>query len=282
MFVSSRRKLGAIPTTRQEEVRRGACDETGDPKAPFWRSRRTEKLSIHAFVSVVGWEPGAAPTARRGGAYREAGLLISTPEREKSLLSFKTGTLEDPIHVFGNVVGTKTTAATFEAFNKGNSSIKHKAYDEPDPPSLRGFFSWTTLFSEYLVSLEQDHSQWATKIRRTVVGRRQRSERLFSGNGGRKDHNRRVTEVRRTTVGGDRGRKNHCLVTESVFLSELHVPDEFFARNQYNELPAEFSTAISFRRNFPLVFPMESQPKIRWCESMKNILDSSENMSVTS
>ncbi|KAL0921302.1 hypothetical protein M5K25_008361 [Dendrobium thyrsiflorum] len=48
----------------EAEVRRGACDEASDPKAPFWHLRGAGKSYIHAFISMVGWKSSAVPKAR--------------------------------------------------------------------------------------------------------------------------------------------------------------------------------------------------------------------------
>ncbi|KAL0910950.1 hypothetical protein M5K25_019047 [Dendrobium thyrsiflorum] len=68
----------------QEEVRRGACGEAGDPKVSF-SAFATDRQTAYTRSSPVRWDGKLA----------------------------------------------------FEAFNKENSPIKYKAYDEPDLPSLR-------------------------------------------------------------------------------------------------------------------------------------------------
>ncbi|KAL0918614.1 hypothetical protein M5K25_010632 [Dendrobium thyrsiflorum] len=79
-----------------EEVRRGACNETGNQKSLFRRSQRTGKPPIRALLQRIGM-------GNRCGAYDEKGIFISIRLRGNDCASFRQA---------------------FEAINKENSSIK--------------------------------------------------------------------------------------------------------------------------------------------------------------
>ncbi|KAL0908248.1 hypothetical protein M5K25_022733 [Dendrobium thyrsiflorum] len=65
-----------------EEVRRGACDEVGDPKVPFRCSRQTGRPLIRALLQRGGME-------NRCGAYDEKGIFISSRLRGNDCASFR-------------------------------------------------------------------------------------------------------------------------------------------------------------------------------------------------
>ncbi|KAL0915746.1 hypothetical protein M5K25_013199 [Dendrobium thyrsiflorum] len=81
-----------------EEVRRGACDEVGDPKVSF-SVFATDRQTAYTRSSPARWD---GKPVRRLQRERD---IHKYPLAGKRLRLFQTGTPEDPIHVFLYVVG---------------------------------------------------------------------------------------------------------------------------------------------------------------------------------
>ncbi|KAL0920720.1 hypothetical protein M5K25_009882 [Dendrobium thyrsiflorum] len=189
MFVSSRsttytrislrgrREPGATPTTRQEEVRRGTCDEVGDPKVSF-SVFATDRQTAYTRSSPARWDGKPVRRLQRERdihKYPLAGKRLRLFQtdlgvtmlrfvcRQKQEISSKDheqseydATPSDLQHSY------KQTEDINKAWNRtpcNNShlhswtplpsrpiakkihQLEHEAYDEPDPPGSRDKYS---------------------------------------------------------------------------------------------------------------------------------------------